>query len=161
MTNLVGTDETCHAISLTSDTFGQFRPVPPPKSPWHAACNYSNIINAHTRLIMADLAIPLEHAFVNHDGTVSVSYNGARLQLSAAGFHLWSNVQVDSEVYRAMNDTAYAALTAAAPIEGRHRTDRIMYVAIRGRTTMRAAEMVLESEGWDVERAIRNILAIA
>lgn len=42
-----------------------------------------------------------------------------------------------------------------------NRTKKIIHVAIRARTTLRVAEMVLESEGWDVERAIRNILAIA
>lgn len=61
---------------------------------------------------MEDLPIPLEHAIVNNDGTVSVEYNGARLQVSAAGFHLWANVQPDSEVYLAMNDTAFAKLCA-------------------------------------------------
>lgn len=41
------------------------------------------------------------------------------------------------------------------------RTDRIIHVAIRARTTLRVAEMVLESESWDVARAIRNILTLA
>lgn len=61
----------------------------------------------------ANLAIGIEHAFIESDGTVSVSYNGARLQISAAGFHMWSNVQMDSEVYQAMNETAFAKLTSA------------------------------------------------
>ena len=42
-----------------------------------------------------------------------------------------------------------------------NRDTRIIRVAIRARTTLRVAEMVLESEGWDVERAIRNILSLA